>query len=135
MNTQGPTVFVSGRQGGKTTALIEWFMLGFRTAGYPGWSRVMLAASTERCWSFMRRIERHWEFHTLQSADPNIRSILRHSIMVATPESLRGLGDVEIGVDDTEDVLRLMLGTRNPISFVTMTGELYSPRQVPSGLG
>lgn len=38
-------VIVSGRQAGKTYALVQWVKEGEQTDSYPGWSRVILTHS------------------------------------------------------------------------------------------
>ena len=39
-------VIVTGRQGGKTSAIVDWLLEGHSIAPYPGWSRVIPVSYT-----------------------------------------------------------------------------------------
>jgi len=50
-------VIVRSRQGGKTTAAIEWLSAGECTTGYPGWTRVLVTPN-RRQYDHLRRLLR-----------------------------------------------------------------------------
>lgn len=100
-------VIVSGRQAGKTYALVQWVKGGEQTDSYPGWSRVILT-------------------HNLVEA-ARLRAIYDLDYrQVFSVEEWRGahLGKklVEVGVDNADLVLSSYIG-QTPRQ-ITITGHI-----------
>lgn len=123
---------VAGRAGGKTYQLIDWFLQGEPRENAPGWSRVIICASSVRAWDLMRQVAKHPRFpHGL------LPTQFRHAILNVrgAGHELRGLAQgVELGFDDAEVILQTMLNTISPVSFMTVGGALFPPLKLAAGL-
>lgn len=105
---------VTGRQGNKTQAMIEWLLGGEPVKGHPGWSRAIVCANANMAWNLMRRVYVHSE---------QVGVDLRQCVVVAGSSDLVGSAVREIGVDDAELVLQALLKGRGLITFMTISGE------------
>lgn len=115
-------IFVSGRQGGKTKALIEWMLQGKPIDHYPYWSRVIICPTkesvvymTNRLWQATRHMGDVREVYDIRKAVWSLNDL-------TTSKKHHGTRDLEFGVDDAELVIAQILN--QPLSFITLTGEL-----------
>lgn len=117
-------VMVTGRQGGKTSAMIQWMLNGHSINHYPYWSRVIVCPSITQVMYFSKRLR-----EATDDLDEDERWVwdLRKAVwcvddLVAVGKH-HGIQDIEIGIDDAEMFIsRLLTGQR--LSFMTLTGEL-----------
>jgi hypothetical protein len=110
---------VAGRGAGKSTTLVKWVMRGHPIKGYPGWSRILIAAA-------MPPLHYITAFPALQHEfRENFLPALGKVVMTPNEAAgLRGLDkDVEFAVDDFHVLKTLDFG-RAP-ALVAVYGTLF----------
>jgi len=117
-NTQ---VLVSARGGGKTYRSIEWLIEGEKIDGWPGWSRVLVVPTAQRCRSLTKEHadgELGRKFY--EKAGVSLSKVV---LNVDEYRTFRGIDkrQFEIAVDGTESLIEQALGWRP--SWVTYDGE------------
>lgn len=117
-------VMVTGRQGGKTSAMIQWMLNGYSINRYPYWSRVIVCPSITQAMHFAKRLREATEdFDENESWVWDLRKAVWCADDLIAVGKQYGLRDIEIGIDDAETFIsRLLTGQR--LSFMTLTGEL-----------
>ena len=116
---------VTGRQGGKTTAMIQWLLNGKPIDKYPYWSRVILCPTHEQVVYVTKRV--HEVTALLDEDDQSTWDIRKAIWSLEDLNSVRkhhGTRDIEVGVDNMELIVENILN--GPIAFTTMTGKLQS---------
>jgi hypothetical protein len=130
-------LIVSGRGFGKTTKMIEWLLEGHAIDHYPGWSRVIACADSRQVVHVTSLVKfRTAHEHSMLSArdwdglsDTEKRRLralndLRKAVWgpsdLAGP-GLRGVGDVELGIDNLEHFLPDWLRTNYPPTIATVS--------------
>lgn len=118
-------VVVTGRQGGKTTAMIQWFLNGRPIDTYPYWSRVILCPTHEQVVYVTNKVrEATASFDENNQSTWDIRKAIWSLEDLNSVKKHHGTRDIEIGVDNMELIIEDILN--GPISFATMTGKLQS---------
>lgn len=127
-------VFVSGRQTGKTTALIDWLLDGHEVDMYPYWSRVIVCVSQNAVLHTQKMLydrTHHllkgddtidWPIHQMRKCVWHRRDLMG-GINRGRPRALKH--QFEVAVDDLDLFMMEMFG--QPVDLATMTGELYDP--------
>lgn len=103
-------IIAQGRGAGKTYRLVQWVLKGEPIQHYPFWSRIIIVSHHQMIYYLLK----------MYPALSKYQVVDRHEwakLHVAA-------GDVEIAVDDAEELLRQVLGTRP--SIVTMTGAVWN---------
>lgn len=121
-----PRLILTGRQGGKTTQLIEWIMNGHAIDMYPGWSRVIVCCvGRDQVVQLTKRIRE------ATAALPDSRATWDLRKAVWSLQDLAGAtgynwGTFEVAFDDVEFLLRKHLPFIDGIGLglLTMTGRL-----------
>lgn len=105
-------VLAAGRQGGKTTQVVDWLKAGERTETYPGWTRVLLVS---RMSEFNRLRARYWgEIEDFDHRVYHVRDWARgYRVDPAT----------EVVIDNIEFVLPHLPGR---LAAFTVTGEPWT---------
>lgn len=102
------------RQGGKTTAAVNWLKAGYWSGGY--YSRILITTNEQQAAAIRRSVN---------LGEGQVVSASRAKIMFqGYPEF------VEFGVDEAHTVLSILLGLPKPLALMTLTAE-----QTPAGLG
>lgn len=123
-------MIISSRRTGKTTKMIDWLLAGHTIESYPGWSRVIVCTSTDeviRLNHLVRDATKHLEGTFGAFPDHvlgNICKAVWHTNDIKS--GLRGSfrDQVEIGVDQADQLLEQLLGTRIAKATFTHDGEV-----------
>lgn len=116
-------IMVTGRQGGKTAAMIQWLLAGHSIDRYPGWSRVILCPTDDQVHYLTSRVRRATDSMMIAGPDMwNICKAIWSTHDLISVQKHHGTRDLEFGVDNAERVIESIL--HQELSFITMTGTL-----------
>lgn len=141
----GLKLIVSGRNEGKTTALIAWLLRGHPIDNYPGWSRVIVCCTTREVVRVTDEVRRATEqgydttdgrcgigtYSTNERALADLRKAvwgyadLHHNMVGASR-------DFEYAIDNLDLVMfsgDISWVTRPP-AFATITATVFTPQEV-----
>lgn len=108
-------LFISGRQEGKTTRLIDWVKQGRKTQSYPGWDRIMLVPAMADA------------DHIRRANNPHGLDYRQVFCLAEYKAGKFGRLPVEIGIDNVDLVLAALLDTRyDRVEVATMTAEPWT---------
>lgn len=108
--------YIADRQRGKTTDLITWVKLGTPRSTYPYWSRIIIEPTMQMA-------------NQLRGGEPatNKYGLDYHQVYYLQEwvDAYRGRNsrDVEIGIDNVDIFLYLLLNSRGKITRATATGD------------
>lgn len=118
------TTYISGRQTGKTTKLIDWLLAGEFIPDYPGWSRVIVCVSHDEVIRLTRLVrERTTDLE--DKFNPRTLTDLRKAIWSIDDlrTNQRGASrKFKYAVDDAERLFEYFL--RSSPEVITMTGKI-----------
>ena len=123
---QGPRLIVSGRQGGKTSQLIQWVMNGRSIPEYPGWSRIIVCCyGIQQVITITKRLREATAGYPENAHTWDLRKAV-WSLQDLNGATGRDWGNFEIAFDDVEALLYRQLPFLGMVGLglLTITGRL-----------